>query len=65
MYSVTDYINEVYKNNWELIDAVCGQAVERGKYGVKVRCTRLGQVLTVAESRETPYGEVHYHLVDG
>lgn len=57
-------MNRVAVNIKDKLDAICLQALQGGKYGVKVTTYLHDGSMLMEVSPDVPFGEIHYHNDD-
>lgn len=59
--SVQEYIKTVIQAEHDAIEKAVEEALQGGKYGVRIDKTLMGEIRSVKVDPAVPYGEVHEH----
>lgn len=60
-FSFDDIVRRLCGKEFMTIERVCEQAVQSGRYGVKVNRTVDGRFVSAEVSEEVPFGMIHEH----
>lgn len=61
---IATYIHFIVQAEQELIEQTFEEAVQGGKYGVKIIRRRIGGLILCEVNESVPYGQIYEFLVD-